>query len=91
MGPGPVFPLTLSDQLSIPEPVNSEGFLWQRFRKRGNVEMFAKELTDSTQEMSTLFPQSQPPLKNHVCILVEFPSSELMAIMLTIGTTTFNR
>ncbi|KAF8326911.1 hypothetical protein F5887DRAFT_1013155 [Amanita rubescens] len=63
-------------KLNDSEPVTPEDSLWQRIRKRGGMETFAKKLTDPTQEMSTLFPQSQLPLKNHVCILVELPSND---------------
>ncbi len=81
MGLGPVFPLTLPCQLNVPEPVGPACTIGQRIRKRGDVETFAEKLTDSTQKMSTFFPQSQL-LEDHVQILVELPSSELMAVMM---------
>ncbi|KIL56101.1 hypothetical protein M378DRAFT_540176 [Amanita muscaria Koide BX008] len=68
-------------KLNVPEPVDFEGSLWQRIRKRGDMETFAEELKISTQKMSSVFPQSQL-LEDHVHILVELPSSELMVVML---------
>jgi hypothetical protein len=61
--------------------VDPEGSFWQRIRKRGDVKTFAEELKTSTQKMSSVFPQSQL-LENHVHILVELPSGELMVVML---------
>ena len=61
--------------------MNPTPTLWQRIRNRGDVEALAELLADPTQKMSSVFPQSQLPLENHVYILVELPSGEPMAVM----------
>ncbi|KAK2465020.1 hypothetical protein APHAL10511_003096 [Amanita phalloides] len=69
-------------KLNVPEPVEPAHTLVKCIRKRGDVEMFTEEVTVSVQKISTLFPQSQLPLENHVHILVDLPSSEPIAVML---------
>ena len=66
----------LSCQLNVPAPVDPEGSLWQRIRKRGDVATFAQKI--SRHKMSEVFPQSRL-LKDHVYILVELPSSEFIS------------
>ena len=83
MGPELVFPLTLSCQLSVPEPVEPARTLGRRIGLRGDTKTFAEELSSPTQKILTLFPQ--PPLENHVHIMVELPSSEPMVVILTIA------
>ena len=56
--------------------MDPEDTLWQRIRQRGDsVEAFAEQLTISGRKMSSVFPQSQLPLEDHVYFLVELPSS----------------
>ena len=84
-----LFYLTLSCQLHDAEPVDPAHTLAERIRLRGgDVEIFAKELTIPTQKMSTLFPQSHPPLEDHVHFLVQLPSSEPIVIIFYAFTTT---
>ena len=66
----------LSCQLNVPAPVDPEGSLWQRIRKRGDVATFAEKI--SSHKMSEVFPQSRV-LEDHVHILVELPSSEFIS------------
>ncbi|KAF8348935.1 hypothetical protein F5887DRAFT_1071080 [Amanita rubescens] len=54
------------------EPVNPEKSLWQRIRKRGDVEMFTKELTDSTQEITT--PSQKPCLHSGATSIQSSPA-----------------
>ena len=90
-----LFYLTLSCQLHDAEPVEPAHTFAERIRSRGgDVEIFAQELTMSTQKVSTLFPQSHPLLENHVHFLVQLPSSEPIAIIchtLTTATTSHRR
>ena len=84
-----LFYLTLSCQLHDAEPVEPAHTFAERIRSRGgDVEIFAKELTVRTQEISTLFPQSHPPPKNHVHFLVQLPFSEPRVIICHTLTTT---
>ncbi|KAF8349128.1 hypothetical protein F5887DRAFT_1156874 [Amanita rubescens] len=70
------FHLTLSCQIHDPEPVEPARTLAERIRLRGDLEMFAKELTIPTQKVSALFPQSDPPPEDHVHFLVQLPSND---------------
>ena len=61
--------------------MNPPDTLLQRIGQRGDVETFAERLTIPTQKMSSVFPQAQLPLKDHVYILVELPSRTFYCIL----------
>ena len=82
------FRLTLSCQLHEAEPFKPARTLAERIRLRGDVEMFATELTNPEKKVSALFPRSHPPLEGHVHFLVQLPSSEPIVIIFYAFTTT---
>ena len=85
------FHLTLSCQLHDAEPIEPTRTLAGRIRLRGDVEMFAKELTRPLEKVSALFPRSHPPLEDHVHFLVQLPFSEPIVIIFYAFTTTSHR